>query len=294
VRNPATQTSLLLALLYHAVAHADAIPAEGLTDPRITFATYHEDEVYRITGRIGYQIDLTFAPDERFVGLAAGDVQALTFEAQDNHLFLKPRAARVATNVTVLTNRRHYHFDYTVPGKRLSAEPGSAPLAAPIYALRFAYPEDAAHAAAERARQEASAASNQKMGSELSEFTVPKNTNYWYCGPRAIRPTTVVDDGVQTRLTFGARTELPAIFTRAADGTESLVNFTVNEAGMTVHRIAAQFILRRGRLVGCVVNKSFDGAGERLPTGTVSPEVERTIPHAPDAPKPQTAVRDAQ
>jgi len=36
----------------------------------------------------------------------------MSFVGQDNHLFLKPKAAKVATNLTVLTNRRHYQFDY--------------------------------------------------------------------------------------------------------------------------------------------------------------------------------------
>ena len=61
---------------------------------------------------MGYQIDLEFEPGERFVGLGAGDVEALTFASQANHLFIKPKAPDVRTNLTVLTNRRAYHFDY--------------------------------------------------------------------------------------------------------------------------------------------------------------------------------------
>ena len=49
------------------------------------------------------QIDLEFEPGETFVGLGAGDLESLTFAAQDNHLFLKPRAGGVDTNITVLT-----------------------------------------------------------------------------------------------------------------------------------------------------------------------------------------------
>jgi type IV secretion system protein VirB9 len=269
-------------LLAHTAA-GDSLPIPGKTDTRIRTATYRDDEVYRLVGRIGYQIDLEFAPDERFIGLAAGDVQALSFESQDNHLFLKPRAAKVATNVTILTNRRHYQLDYAVPARRLNPDGSPIATAVPIYALRFLYPEDAARQLANAARRETEAQAKRQLNADLNTLKEPTNRDYLYCGPRAIRPTAVVDDGVQTRLTFGARTELPAIFTRAADGTESLVNFTVTEAGMTVHRVSPQFILRRGRLVGCVVNKAFDGAGERLPTGTTSSTVERAVPNEPDA-----------
>jgi type IV secretion system protein VirB9 len=263
---------------------ADSIPTAGDTDDRIRIATYRDDEVYRIAGRIGYQIDLEFAPGEKFVGLAAGDIQALSFEAQDNHLFLKPRAARVATNVTVLTDRHHYQFDYRVPAQRLDGEGNPVPAARPIYALRFIYPQDEAKEAAQAARQQAADTAKRQISADLNALSVPTNRDYWYCGPRAIKPTAVVDDGVHTRFTFGARTELPAIFTRAADGSESLVNYTVTEAGLTVHRVSPQFILRRGHLVGCVINKSFDGAGERLPSGTMSTAVERRVPAEPDIP----------
>jgi type IV secretion system protein VirB9 len=276
-------TTAILALSVSA-SFADSIPMPGATDDRIRVATYRDDEVYRITGRIGYQIDLEFAPGEKFVGLAAGDIQALSFEAQDNHLFLKPRAARVATNVTVLTDRHHYQFDYKVSARQLDAEGNPIPAARPLYALRFIYPQDEAKEAAEAAQQQVADTAKRQMSADLNALTEPTNRDYWYCGPKAIKPTAVVDDGVHTRFTFGARTELPAIFTRAADGSESLVNYTVTEAGLTVHRVSPQFILRRGHLVGCVINKSFDGAGERLPSGTLSPAVERRVPAEPDMP----------
>ena len=47
----------------------------------------------------------------------------------------------------------------------------------------------------------------------------PRNTDYWFCGNRAVKPAAASDDGVQTRLTFGPRAEIPAIFVRNADDT---------------------------------------------------------------------------
>ena len=49
---------------------------------------------------------------------------------------------------------------------------------------------------------------------------------------------------------------------------------------MVVHRVARQFVLRRGRLTGCIVNQGFGGSGLRLDSGTVTPEVERDVPGA--------------
>jgi type IV secretion system protein VirB9 len=80
---------------------------------------------------------------------------------------------------------------------------------------------------------------------------------------------------VHTRLRFGAHAELPAIFVRNDDGSESLLNFSVDAGDVVIHRVAKRFVLRRGLLRGCVVNESFDGGGDRLDSGTVSPAVER-------------------
>jgi hypothetical protein len=37
-------------------------------------------------------------------------------------------------------------------------------------------------------------------------------------------------------------------------------------------------ILRRCKLTGCVVNKSYTGAGDGLDSGTISPDVKRSAP----------------
>jgi type IV secretion system protein VirB9 len=42
-----------------------------------------------------------------------------------------------------------------------------------------------------------------------------------------------------------------------------------------VHRVARQFVVRRGQLVGCIVNKAFDSGVLQLKSGTVSEDVER-------------------
>ena len=93
-----------------------------------------------------------------------------------------------------------------------------------------------------------------------------------------MRPIAASDDGVHTRLRFAANADLPAIFVRNADGSESLLNFSMEAGDVIVHRVARQFILRRGKLTGCIVNQGFGGGGLRLDSGTVTPDVERKVP----------------
>ena len=254
-------------------ARADTTPPPGATDPRIRTLIYTPDDVIRLAGQVGYAIDLEFAPDEHFVGMAAGDMEGITFETAANHLFLKPKAPRISTNLTILTDRRSYHLDYRATTRRTQA-----PDAAPIYALRFLYPEDEARAAAAVSERRREAAA---LASALATPNPPLNLDYAYCGPRSLRPDAALDDGLQTRLSFRSHTELPAVFLRNDDGSESLLNFTVAADGLILHRVARQFILRRGREVGCIVNRAFQvhafqESADRRSNGTVTPLVRRS------------------
>jgi type IV secretion system protein VirB9 len=87
----------------------------------------------------------------------------------------------------------------------------------------------------------------------------------------------VTDDGVHTRIRFGTRSEIPAMFVRHQDGTEGLLNFSLQDGEVIIHRLSPRLILRRGRLVGCIVNRGYAGSGERLPNGTISPNVVREV-----------------
>jgi type IV secretion system protein VirB9 len=246
--------------------HAEVIPAGGTADSRIRAVPYDSEQVYRVHGYPGYQIDFEFEPGETFVGLGAGDLEGLSYFAQSNHLFLKPKAASVATNLTVLTSRRRYQIDYTSDTRRPSVGDSRV-----IYALKFIYPRSAqttAESTAERIDAALSGASSKR----------PQNTDYWYCGSAVLKPTAVSDDGVHTRLRFASNSDLPAIFVSNLDGTESLLNFSMEEGDLIVHRVASRFIVRRGKLAGCIVNKGFTGSGLKLPTGTVAPDVQRRVP----------------
>lgn len=257
-------TAILIALLQSAAAWAETTPAKGSVDSRIRVAAYDSAQVYKLRGIVGYQIDLEFEPGESFVGLGAGDMEGLSFVGQENHLFLKPKAPKVATNLTVLTTRRHYHIDYTALTQRSNEDDV-------IYSLRFTYAQMPADQAAEAAAK--------RLDSQLDDASShrPHNIDYWFCGEPALRPIRASDDGVHTRLTFAANADLPAIFVRNADDSESLLNFSVDAGDVIIHRVAQRFILRRGNFTGCVVNRGYAGGGKRLESGTVAPEVERRV-----------------
>lgn len=247
-------------------AAAETTPPRGAVDPRVRVVTYDPEDVIKLHGFVGYQIHMQWADGEEFVNLGAGDVGGLDVGAEKNHFFLKPKQEKVGTNLTILTNVRTYHFDYTV------SKPPTNALATKdmVYSIRFSYPQDdARRAAADLARQQTEARFAQSAAMRT------KNLDYWYCGTSSLKPISAYDDGVQTRLKFAARAEFPAIFIKNDDQTESLLNFNVDQDEVVIHRVARRFILRRGQLVGCVVNHAFEGGGERPNSNTTVPGVQR-------------------
>jgi type IV secretion system protein VirB9 len=239
-------------------------PAEA-EDRRIRTLLYDPGQVVRLRAWVGYHIDLEFEPGETFVMLGGGDLDGVAYGAYGNHLVIKPKAASVHTNLTVITSRRTYILDYGVLDG--TPDPDADDL---VYSLRFTYATVVNGASADQVTQELKHANEERS----------RNDNYWFCGDPSLQPVAASDDGVHTRLRFSPRAEIPAFFLRNDDGTESLLNYSVDLArgDVIIHRTARRIILRRGKLTGCVVNKSYSGASERLESGTVSPEVKRTSP----------------
>ena len=247
-------------LLHPRPASSETTPTRGAADIRIRTAVYDANEVYRLQGYVGYEIDLQFESGESFVGIGAGDIDALSFVSQDNHLFIKPKATRVNTNLTVLTTRRPYQFSYAASPLRTDAADPEI-----MFVVRFSYPPNNSDVIADGVNRML-----QQSGTERV-----RNFDYWYCGGSTIQPIAVSDDGIHTKLRFAANAEQPAIFVQNDDGSESLLNFNVEAGDVVVHRVVRQLVIRRGRLTGLIVNKGFTGSGERLESGTVSSKVER-------------------
>ena len=87
------------------------------------------------TGFVGYHLDLEFEEGETFLGISAGDPEALNYSAHDSILTLRPRAEMAQMNLTVSTSKRRYYFEYSVSARRPNAAVDEV-----MYAVRFSYP----------------------------------------------------------------------------------------------------------------------------------------------------------
>lgn len=248
--------AVLSLAFWAAGSNAEMVPPRGVVDRRVRAVAYHPEQVYRLTGYPGYAIGIVLEAGEAYRGIGTGDSEAITVDVQDEYVFIKPRAVPFATNLTLLTDRRRYYFDYHVADH--APQDGDDDV---IYSLRFIYPAPPSPVTV------AAPALPPRM----------RNVDYWYCGHPTLRPAAASDDGVHTRIRFSSRGEVPVLYVRNEDESESLLNYSIDEVtgDVVVHRVAARFLLRRGGLVGCIVNRQYRGSGERLPTGTTLPNVRR-------------------
>ena len=230
-------------------------------DHRIRSLLYVPDQVVRLRGWVGYHVDLEFEPGESFVTLGGGDLAGLIYGAYSNHLVLKPKAPTASHEPHGV--HQQAHLCHRLCGVGRAARPVDRRTRVFACALTI-----------HRSRV-------QHCLKRLRRILPPRrarDSRTWTTGIAAtpcLQPVAVSDDGVHTRLRFGPSAELPAIFVRSDDGSESLLNYSMEGPDMVIHRLARHFILRRGKLVGCVTNKGFIGSGERLESGTVSPQVHR-------------------
>ncbi|MCZ2134602.1 MAG: P-type conjugative transfer protein VirB9 [Burkholderiales bacterium] len=267
---------LAVLLLASTAATAEIVPQGGRHDARVKVVAFNPEDVVKVVGHYGYSTDIVFASYEDVAGgaIAVGDSDAWEVAPAGNHLFVKPRAKGAVTNMTVVTSKRTYQFALDA---REIAGVTRGDNASMFFEVRFTYPDDEAAAAKAIADQRRREDAERRMQSLLNSPVVPKNYNYYGCGTRDLWPTEVFDDGRFTYLRFPAAQEIPAIFVVNSDKTESLVNGGMHDEQYVVQATARKLVLRRGKSVACLENRSFNPWGVGTPQGTTNPNLIRKV-----------------
>ena len=219
---------LLLALLAPAAAHAQVAPRPGAGDPRVQSVEYNADQVVLLQAAPGYQIAVVFAPDERIESVAIGDSNAwqATPNKRGDHLFVKPIASGVTTNMVVLTDARTYAFELR-PSYDAS---GMA------YTVRFTYP----------------GASQAEAGTDTAAADAPRG-RYRLTGDVSIRPSGIDDDGSKTYIEWPASATLPAVYSVDAKGKEALVNGNMRDGIFVIDSVVPRLVFRLDKQVARAV-----------------------------------------
>jgi type IV secretion system protein VirB9 len=210
-------------------------------DSRIRTITYDPGRIVTLRGYLGYQMMISFDPDERIENVSIGDSMAwqVTPNRRATLLFLKPVEPNAATNMTVVTTLRRYAFE-------LRASEASGPTDPNIvYELRFKYLDKTPPAPPAPAAKE-----EEEPARDL-------NFSYKVKGSKGMTPTRVFDDGRFTYFEFPQGLDSPAIFVIGPTGQEELVNNQVRGRYDVVDVVAKQFVLRYGKGKTMVTNDGY-------------------------------------
>ena len=208
-------------------------------DPRIATRPYQASSVVTLHGHAGIESTIAFAPDERIENVAVGNSAAwqVTPNKRANLLFVKPSGTRAHTNMTVITDQRTYLFDLV-----------STATTAPVYMLRFSYPEPPKIMVAAAAVPETVVvAAASTPPAPPAPRPVDLNFDWNVVGDRQLLPTRSFDDGRAVFLQWPATADLPAILMRGDNGVEGPVNYTVQGDYIVVQGVPSELILRAGK-----------------------------------------------
>ncbi len=105
------------------------------TDSRIKTLVFNPNEVYELKFYYNYQSFIEFADDEEIEMISIGEAFAWRLTPAGKRLFIRPLEIAAHTNMTIITNKRTYHFDI-----KSSEFEGKADEEL-VYTVRFFYPQ---------------------------------------------------------------------------------------------------------------------------------------------------------
>src|SRR6476646_3511410 len=169
------------------LAIVGCVTAAQAADNRIRTQEYDANAIVKILGKAGIQSTIEFADDERIENVAVGDSSAwqITPNRRASLLFVKPLSAHSRTNMTVVTDQRTYMFDL-VAGDKWTA---------PLYALKFSYPNDKPVEPAGKVTQPVVAASAPAAPPPAIVTADKLHFDWKSKGDRKLLPERVFDDG---------------------------------------------------------------------------------------------------
>lgn len=216
--------------------NAKALP----TDSRMVVMKYNSAQIYNILAAQDYLTHIELQAGEQLIlNPAMGDTVQWQVEAEGNHVFVRPDVANIRTNMTLVTNKRTYHF------MLLSSPEGG------VYYqhVQFKYPEASLKLSkATPLQQEGDEQSKKDTDQNTFQISDPTKNNFDYVisGSAKFRPESVQDNGKFIYIKFSdTLEELPIIYVKEKNGAFGQVNVTRTVKGnfVTITRLADELVL---------------------------------------------------
>jgi type IV secretion system protein VirB9 len=252
------------------------------TDSRIRTLVYNPNEVYELKFYYNYQSFIEYSEDEEIEMISVGEAFAWRLTPAGKRLFIRPLEIAAHTNMTIITNRRIYHFDIRSDEFTGKADEDL------VYTVRFFYPQIgqplpmppqlAVPNVAARPRKEKTSANPQSSGdlTGVIHTPIPKarvdeklpgmvdrnpensnlNFDYRFSGESDnIMPLKVYDDGNETHFQFANdNLVIPTISVVDINGNETPVSYTIRDRYVVIPIVSQQFTLRLSESILCIYN----------------------------------------
>jgi type IV secretion system protein VirB9 len=281
-----SQTQFIIKILFNVILFSlMAMPGNAqtpiTTDSRIRTLVYNPNEVYELKFYYNYQSFIEFSEDEEIEMISVGEAFAWRLTPAGKRLFIRPLEIAAHTNMTIITNRRIYHFDIRSDEFTGKADEDL------VYTVRFFYPQIgqplpippqlAVPNVAARPRKEKPASTPSSgdltgvIHTPIPKARVdeqlpgvidrnPENTNlnfdYRFSGESDnIMPLKIYDDGNETHFQFANdNLVIPTISVVDANGNETPVSYTIRDRYVVIPIVARQFTLRLAESMLCIYN----------------------------------------
>jgi type IV secretion system protein VirB9 len=227
-------------------AEAVQLPRVIGKEKRFRAYVYNPNDVYRYVGYYLSQSYIEFEKGETIKSISMGDTQAWQTVVVENKLFIKPVLNFAATNMTIMTDKRTYHFELDAYDTSEAKEDDV------LFYIKFMYPE--------QGDKNIVMFDTAKKRNDMPDLRNLEqyNFDYEFSGSDNIAPTKVFDDGEFTYLEFkDNNSEIPAIFAVNSSGYETMINYRIVENYIVVEQLSSQFTLRSGADIICVYNNSL-------------------------------------
>ncbi|MDX2083132.1 MAG: TrbG/VirB9 family P-type conjugative transfer protein [Rickettsiales bacterium] len=270
--------SKLLLLSFCFFSYSNIVLAQQLnpitTDSRIRTLVYNPNEVYELKFYYGYQSFIEFAEDEEIEMISIGEAFAWRLTPTGKRLFIRPLEIAGHTNMTIISNKRTYHFDirsgeydgkadeelvYTIrffypqigqplPIPPLLTVPNPAPPRKPLEKTIIKTPFPGANVANELPNL---VARNPEVGEFNFDFSLAGKSD-------SIAPVKVYDDGTDTFFQFpNDNANIPKISLVNNEGVEQPLTYIIRDSFVVVPNVGRQFTLRMGANLLCVYNNKL-------------------------------------
>ncbi len=250
-----------------------AQPIPITTDSRIKTLVFNPNEVFELKFFYGYQSFIEFADGEEIEMISIGESFAWKITPAGKRLFIRPLEISAHTNMTIISNKRTYHFDIK------SGEYDGKADEELVYTVRFYYPQIgqplpippqlAMPTAAKKPPITKRPAPSGKISDPVDAPNIlaiggnPEgfdlNFDYSLSGKADnIVPLKVYDNGQETFFQFtNNNISVPTISIVNAFGAERPLNYVIENDYVVVPAVGRQFTLRLANGLLCVYNNKM-------------------------------------